>query len=153
DHLLGDARTIADDRGIFLPITWRLAPSICHLTSQQFYDVRLFAHPALDRLALNAGSDWPASGLAVVDVDHGGNPNASDEEAGNGERIVRQLPGGARWTDAKGEHAIGDRDILVVAPYNAHVTRLSARLNETGVRVRTVDQAQGKDAPGVIYFM
>jgi len=153
DHLLGDARTIADDRGIFLPITWRLAPSICRFTSEQFYDGRLFAHPALDRLALNAGSDWPASGLAVVDVDHDGNRNASDEEAETVERIVRQLLGGARWTDAKGEHAIGDRDILVVAPYNAHVTRLSARLNETGVRVGTVDKFQGQEAPVVIYSM
>ena len=153
DHILGEARTITRDRGIFLPTTWRLAPAICRFTSEQFYDDRLSAHPALDRLALNAGSDWPASGLAVVNVDHDGNRNASDEEVEIVERIVRQLLGGARWTDANGERAIGDRDILVVAPYNAHVTRLSARLAGTGVRVGTVDKFQGQEAPVVIYSM
>jgi len=153
DHILGEARTITRDRGIFLPTTWRLAPAICRFTSEQFYDDRLSAHPALDRLALNAGSDWPASGLAVVNVDHDGNRNASDEEVEIVERIVRLLLGGARWTDANGERAIGDRDILVVAPYNAHVTRLSARLAGTGVRVGTVDKFQGQEAPVVIYSM
>ena len=44
-------------------------------------------------------------------------------------------------------------DILVVAPYNAHVNRLSDRLTARGVRVGTVDKFQGQEAPVVIFAM
>ena len=44
-------------------------------------------------------------------------------------------------------------DILVVAPYNAQVSRLAERLAPTGVRVGTVDKFQGQEAPVVIYSM
>src|SRR5437764_12477321 len=44
-------------------------------------------------------------------------------------------------------------DVLVVAPYNAQVTRLTERLAETGARVGTVDKFQGQEAPVVIYSM
>jgi uncharacterized protein len=154
DHILGDARTIADDRGIFLPITWRLAPSICKFASEQFYDDRLSARPELGTLALEGADGLPSSGLAIVEVEHDGNRNASDEEAETVARIVGQLLGGARWIDAKGErHPICERDVLIVAPYNAHVTRLSSRLAGSGVRVGTVDKFQGQEAPVVIYSM
>jgi uncharacterized protein len=43
----------------------------------------------------------------------------------------------------------GDQ-ILVVAPYNAQVSRLAARVN---ARVGTVDRFQGQQAPVVIYSM
>ena len=154
DHILGEARTIPDDRGIFLPVTWRLSPSICRFTSEQFYDDRLFARPDNDALALTAVDGFPSRGVAVVQIEHDGNRNASDEEAAAVERIVRRLVNGSRWVDAKSEpHVIDGRDILVVAPYNAHVTRLSARLAGTGVRVGTVDKFQGQEAPVVIYSM
>ena len=154
DHLLGEARTIPRDRGIFLPVTWRLAPDICKFTSEQFYDDRLSPRAGLDRLALIGAEGVPSSWLAVVEVDHEGNRNASDEEAEAVARIVRLLLGGARWIDGEGEeHPIGQRDILVVAPYNAQVARLSVRLAETGVGVGTVDKFQGQEAPVVIYSM
>jgi uncharacterized protein len=96
----------------------------------------------------------PTRGLAVVEVAHEANRNASDEEAVAVARIVRQLLNGPQWIDAKGaSHPIGGRDVLVVAPYNAHVTRLSARLGGSGVRVGTVDKFQGQEAPIVIYSM
>jgi uncharacterized protein len=44
-------------------------------------------------------------------------------------------------------------DVLVVAPYNAHVTLLTERLARRGVRVGTVDKFQGQEAPMVIYSM
>jgi uncharacterized protein len=43
-------------------------------------------------------------------------------------------------------------DILVVAPYNAHVGRLRATLPE-GARVGTVDKFQGQEAPVALYSM
>jgi uncharacterized protein len=49
DHLLEDHETIPGDRGLFLPETWRLHPSICELTSELFYDGRLKAREGLER--------------------------------------------------------------------------------------------------------
>jgi superfamily I DNA and/or RNA helicase len=54
-------------------------------------------------------------------------------------------------------YGIGNRramkldDILVVAPYNAQVSDLSARL--PGARIGTVDKFQGQEAPIVIYSL
>lgn len=44
------------------------------------------------------------------------------------------------------ERIVGHADILVVAPYNAQVNALRARLPGT-VRVGTVDRFQGQEAP------
>jgi uncharacterized protein len=44
-------------------------------------------------------------------------------------------------------------DILIVAPYNAHVALIDRRLAASGVRVGTVDRFQGQQAPVVIYSM
>ncbi len=43
-------------------------------------------------------------------------------------------------------------DILIVAPYNAHVSALAEKL-PAGARVGTVDKFQGQEAPVVIYSM
>ena len=43
-------------------------------------------------------------------------------------------------------------DVLVVAPYNAHVARLQEALPD-GARVGTVDKFQGQEAPVVIFSM
>ena len=47
---------------------------------------------------------------------------------------------------------LGRADILVVAPYNAQVRRLSQRVPD-GVRVGTVDRFQGQEAPVVLISM
>ena len=52
----------------------------------------------------------------------------------------------------KGNNSIELKDVLVVAPYNAHVTTLQMALPE-GARVGTVDRFQGQEAPVVIYSM
>jgi uncharacterized protein len=55
------------------------------------------------------------------------------------------------WTDLNGNTCPMTRDdILVVAPYNAQVAALSARLP---VRVGTVDRFQGQEAAVVIYAL
>ena len=64
------------------------------------------------------------------------------------------LAPGSRWTDREGvTHVLSPANILVVAPYNAHVTLLAERLAPKGVRVGTVDRFQGQEAPVVIYSM
>ena len=152
-HILGEHLTIPADRGIFLPVTWRLAPSICAFTSELFYEGRLTSKPGLDRQQITGGP-FPGSGLWVVEVDHDGNRNASDEEVEAADLVARLTAPGSQWIDQ--EHAVRQMcgsDILVVAPYNAHVSRLDARLKDTGARVGTVDKFQGQQAPVVIYSM
>ena len=91
----------------------------------------------------------------VVDVEHDGNRNASDEEVEVVAGLVgRLLAPGARWIGREGRAApLRADDVLVVAPYNAQVSRLAERLAPAGVRVGTVDKFQGQEAPVVIYSM
>src|SRR5262249_49642731 len=123
-------------------------------TSEMFYEGRLHSKPGLERQRL-VGSVFEGSGLWAVDVNHDGNRNASDEEVEAVDRIVTTLlTSGSAWVDELGEsHHLSGSDILVVAPFNAHVGRLAERLDPVGVKVGTVDKFQGQEAPVVIYSM
>jgi predicted RecB family nuclease len=154
-HMLGASQTIPPDRGIFLPVTWRLAPRICSFTSELFYEGRLTSKPGLERQCLAGTGAFDGCGLWILDVDHDGNRNASSEEVDAVVDLVARLTvAGATWIDEHGAAApIAADDILVVTPYNAQVSRLAERLESAGVRVGTVDKFQGQEAPIVIYSM
>ncbi len=153
-HVLGTAQTIAADRGLFLGETWRLAPAICELTSELFYERRLTARPGLERQALIGDVPWAGAGLWYVPVRHDANQSASPQEVDAVAELVRRILGeGTRWRDRDGaEYALELDDVLVIAPYNAQVADLRARLPD-GARVGTVDKFQGQEAPVVIYSM
>jgi superfamily I DNA and/or RNA helicase len=157
DHVLGDHATMPRDRGLFLPTTWRLAPSICRATSELFYEGKLSSEAGTERIRLSGAGRFDGAGMWVVDVAHEGNRNASDEEAEAVARLVEEIQApGATWMDADGAtHPLADADILVVAPYNAHVNRIDDRLRAArrSIRVGTVDRFQGQEAPVVIYAM
>ena len=153
-HLLGERKTIAGDVGFFLPQSWRLHPKICAFTSEVFYEDKLSSQPiALSRVL--TGHPWlNAPGLWLVLINHDGNRNSSPEEVDAIEKIVASL----LQPKVKWFYGIGnerplkrDQDILIVAPYNAQVADLSARL--PGIRVGTVDKFQGQEAPVVIYSL
>jgi uncharacterized protein len=154
-HMLGDHKTMPIDRGLFLPITWRLAPSICAFTSEVFYEGRLESKPGLENQGLTGIGEFDGSGLWVVEVDHDGNRNSAMEEVvAVADLVARLTARGARWIDEDNkEKLITGDDILVVSPYNAQVSRLAERLASTGARVGTVDKFQGQEAPVVIYSM
>jgi uncharacterized protein len=155
EHLLVGRQTISPDRGIFLPVTWRLAPRICSFTSEAFYDDRLRPRDGLERQRVLGADGFPEAGLALVSVAHDGNRNHSPEEVDAVASLVGRLTaGGVTWIDGDGTAApVTGANILVVAPYNAQVTRLIERLEATGVRAGTVDKFQGKEAAVVIYSM
>jgi uncharacterized protein len=155
EHILAGSQTISADRGIFLPVTWRLSPAICEFTSEVFYDDRLTSRHGLERQRITGVSGLPESGLAIVAVDHDGNRNHSPEEIDVVVDLVARLTAaGATWVNGDGDaHSISGSEVLVVTPYNAQVTRLTERLDRTGVRVGTVDKFQGQEAPVVIYSM
>lgn len=155
EHLLGGAGTMPRERGLFLPVTWRLAPAICDYTSEVFYDGKLSPAADLDRQEVITAGELGGAGLRLFTIEHDGNQNASDEEVDAVETLVSRLTTpGTRWRDRDGqEQQVTGANILVVAPYNAQVSRLQARLSSLGVSVGTVDKFQGREAPVVIYSM
>ena len=152
-HLLGDRATIPAERGLFLAETWRLHPSICTLTSELFYEGRLESRPDLNQQALVGSSPFAGAGLWFVPVEHEGNQNSSLEEGDRVAGLYATLLGGdLNWTTRSGIQApLTERDILIVAPYNAQVGALGERL--PNARIGTVDKFQGQEAPVVIYSM
>ncbi|MGH9175391.1 MAG: DEAD/DEAH box helicase, partial [Vicinamibacterales bacterium] len=183
EHVLGAAKTMPADRGLFLPVTWRLAPAICEFTSDTFYESRLAPKTGLEHQGLTHAGPLDGAGLWWVPVEHDRNQNWSAEEIDVVDRVVSLLLAGGRWVDEdRVERPLTGEDILVVAPYNVQVNRLRERFaglpstpshlgslragtsrtasgatrRATGaesVRVGTVDKFQGQEAPVVIYSM
>lgn len=152
EHLIGEVDTIAADRGVFLDQTWRLHPQIAEFVSTVSYDDRLEAAPGRERQRVDGTSRLTGSGLRWIPVRHTGCSTESPEEAQVVCDLVTDLLGGV-WTDADGvRRAMTAADVLVVAPFNAHVGLLQRTL-PPGVRVGTVDRFQGQEAPVVVYSM
>lgn len=154
EHLLGEHQTMPPDRGLFLATTWRLHPTICAFTSELFYEGRLESREGLDVQSIGGSSDYLGAGLWYVPVEHDGNCNASSEEAAVVAALVQEFTEkGMTWINQNGDELpITRNDVLVVAPYNAHVAAILERLPD-GARVGTVDRFQGQEAPVVIYSM
>jgi uncharacterized protein len=154
DHLLQGRDTIQEDRGLFLPETWRLHPALCAFTSELFYDGRLLARAGCERQALRGPTRFAGAGLWLEAVEHRGNQTSSPEEVARVDALVRELTApGVTWIHRDGdERPMTLEDVLVVSPYNAQVAALRARL-PAAARVGTVDRFQGQEAPVVIYSM
>ena len=91
------------------------------------------------------------AGLVYVPVAHDGNVYESAEEEDRIAALVRDLLGLRVRTKGGGVRQIVASDILVVAPYNLQVRRLTRRL--APIRVGTVDKFQGQEAAVVIFSM
>jgi uncharacterized protein len=154
-HMLGDARTIAEDRGIFLNVTHRLHPEICTFISEAIYDGRLVPGEDTIHQSIGDGAAF-GSGLRYWPVAHVGNSRESAQEAEEAVRIVRSLLG-SRLVDEHGNaRAANAADVIVVAPYNAQRHCIRKALDAAGcedVEVGTVDKFQGQEAFAVVYSM
>ena len=144
-YLLDGAETMPEGLGLFLGTTHRMHPRVCAFVSEVAYDGRLHSEPELGQLSVDG-----RAGLLWVPVEHSGNRTASTEEAERVRELVDALVG-TKWTDKHGDtHKVTLNDVLVVAPYNAHVARMQQHL-PAGARVGTVDKFQGQEAPVTIY--
>jgi uncharacterized protein len=158
-HVLGERETMPADRGIFLPVTWRMSPALTLFTSELFYEGKLTAKAGLERQVLSGGGRFEGSKLWMVPVDHDGCQSASDEEVTAVASVVEQLlTPAATWIGDNGEpRPLTGADIRVVAPFNAQVNRITERLNtlwpEAKIQVGTVDKFQGQTCAVVIYSM
>ena len=92
-------------------------------------------------------------------MEHCGNGTGSDEEVEHIAALVQQLLGepyqrarmqGGELVVENG--VLGPRDILITAPYNIQVNRLTRRLGERA-RIGTVDKFQGQEAPVAIHSL
>ena len=158
-HIIGNGQTIASDRGLFLEQTWRLHPDICDFTSEVFYEDRLHPRAELAAQQVRSASRVNGTGLRYLAVPHAGNQSSSIEEAEAVRALVDEiLSSGATWVDWEGPlkglvtKPLTLGDILIIAPYNAHVFELQRRL-PSGAQVGTVDKFQGQEGAIVIYAM
>ena len=153
-HLLGESATLDRASGVFLEHTWRMHPEVCEFTTEQFYERRLGTRPELARQTVIGRGPLTGHGLRFIPVEHAGNTNASTEEADRVAALVGELlDAGAAWVDQEGDRRpLTLQDVLIVAPYNAHVATLRAKLPD-GARVGTVDKFQGQESPIAIYSM
>lgn len=162
EHILsdperGELKTMPPELGLFIDETKRLHPNICDFTSSIFYEARLRARE-FTRAQLLEGHPWlKGAGLWYVPVLHEGNTNSSPEEVEIIEGIVKSLlRPEVRWFRSREsskplKEGKEEEGILIVAPYNAQVADLSARLPNAWVG--TVDKFQGQQAAVVIYSM
>jgi superfamily I DNA and/or RNA helicase len=91
-------------------------------------------------------------GVHEVLVEHRGNLARSPEEAAE---VVAQIEGllGREWSDEHGHRLLAERDVIVVAAYNAQVQAIREQLDAAGlagVPVGTVDRFQGQEAAVVV---
>ncbi len=160
-YLRPDRATIRPQEGLFLDTTWRLHPEICDFTSRAFYAGRLRPRDGLEGQAVIAPrSAGPLSGtgLRYLPVAHAGNDTDSAEEARAIAELVRSLlETRPTWIDRDGREAsMTVDDIVIVAPYNAHVGAIERAAATAGLPplfAGTVDRFQGQEAPISIYAM
>jgi predicted RecB family nuclease len=146
EHLLGDDATVPPERGVFLERTRRMHPDVCRFVSEVVYDERLLPLAGLERQQL----EGVGAGIRHLPIEHEGRSQSSPEEA---DAIAQELERlvGRTYTAADGStRPLRHEHVMVVAPYNAQVRCLRARLPEA-VPVGTVDKFQGQQAPVVFY--
>jgi len=147
EHLLGDAPTVLEDRGVFLERSFRMHPDVAGFISEIVYAGRLHSDESAKRRTTSFGT-----GIRFAPVEHEGNKSSSEEEVVRIAELIAGMRGGS-FTDTDGRtRPLREDDFMVVAPYNAQVLRLCTALPE-GVRVGTVDKFQGQEAPIVFFSM
>lgn len=153
EHILNDANTISEEKGVFLGETWRMHPSICDFDSILFYDGKLKSRPELELQKIKGKTSFAGSGLFFDPVVHTGNSNKSIEEVDRIEEIVKELCNGkVKWVDKDSkEHVLRSNHIKIISPFNAQVNALKERMHE--MSIGTVDKFQGQEAPIIIFSM
>ena len=143
--------TIPEDRGVFLPTSYRLQPEICRFISDHFYDGNLTPDPDNKNqkiiLPANLKGKLPDKGVCFIPVDHSGNREASWEEVEVLSELYDKLLK-ASWQDKNNDISpLTAKDILIVAPYNLQVSYIKKKIKHPGLRVASVDKFQGQEAP------
>jgi uncharacterized protein len=157
DYAMANEPVVPPDRGVFLATSWRMPPSLTQLVSTLFYAGELQGAEANNANRV----EWTgqAQGLMFDPVHHSGNRTISEEEVERIASLVDQLYGQPyqRARLVNGEMTIesgvlGQKQILITAPYNLQVNRLQKRIGHKA-RIGTVDKFQGQEAPVAIHSL
>lgn len=150
--LLADGhKVLPAEFGYFLPSSWRMNQQVCSVVSKNWYDSKLGSAAPVRKL----NDSMP--GVFPIPIAHQSNSTESPEEAKKVIEIVRDLLG-KTWNDEEGCKNLIDakENIIVVAPYNAQVQLIRAKLDAVGfsqIPVGTVDKFQGQQAAVAIVSM
>ncbi|PKI90757.1 DNA helicase [Actinomycetales bacterium SN12] len=143
-----DGSSVIDPRyGYFLAESWRMHPAVAAPVSRLSYASKLASAAGAEGRVV----DGVEPGLHIVPVRHRGNATQSVEEVAEVVRIVRDLIG-RTYVDGMCDdppRPLEQRDLIVVAPYNAQKQLIHDELSAAGydgVAVGTVDNFQGKEA-------
>lgn len=152
EYLIDGHRVVPADRGIFMPVSRRMHPSVCSYISAAVYEDRLHSDEAagMQELCTSAGASLVGAGVRTVA--HFGRSQVSYEEVDAIQARIATIVGSIYRGRDGAERTVGHADILVVAPYNAQVNALRAAL-PAAVRVGTVDRFQGQEAPVCLVSM
>jgi predicted RecB family nuclease len=156
EHVVGSATTIEPDRGLLLDVTYRMHPSVNEFVSEVFYAGLLATDPSTARQRIVGPDGEDELGIRYRPVEHDGDAASSRREAAAVADAIQDLVG-RPWTDQRGNtRPLTLDDVLVVAPYNAHIGEIEralvGRFGGRG-RVGTVDRFQGQEAPVALYSM
>ncbi|HTF41563.1 MAG TPA: TM0106 family RecB-like putative nuclease [Propionibacteriaceae bacterium] len=155
-YLLEGHATVPPDRGVLLPITWRLHPDICQFISDTAYDGRLKPEARTSRRRVILSPDSTrlrrGTGIHFEELRHEGNTQSSEEEAERIAEVLGDLDRSEIQVDGNRSPFDREKDLLVVAPYNAQVRCLKHRLGDR-LRIASVDKFQGQEASVVIVSM
>ncbi len=149
----GALRPVEPDRGILLTNTYRMHPGVCEFISELLYEGKLHSASGRERQRVESRG-LSGTGLRYIAVPHDDNMQRSAEEASRiADEVDLLLRGTVTGIDASMRPARSS-DVIVVAPYNAHVQCIRHELDGRGftdVAVGTVDKFQGREAYVVFY--
>jgi uncharacterized protein len=131
-------------------------PALTEPVSKLQYEGKLQAAPITAQRHL----EGITPGLTPIPVEHHGNTTSSEEEAKKVIEIAKDLIG-RTWTDARNSETkpprpLEQKDIIVVAAFNAQVRLIRRHLDDarmTNIKVGTVDKFQGREEVAVIVSM
>ncbi|MDG2496838.1 MAG: TM0106 family RecB-like putative nuclease [Aquiluna sp.] len=149
--LANGADVMPAEFGYFLPTSWRMNKAVCNVVSDNFYGSKLGSSARPRSLG---GID---EGFYPIPINHSGNSSESVEEADRVVELVRDLLS-RTWKEEGSSLSLADvnKNIIVVAPYNAQVQLIRSKLNAAGfhsIPVGTVDKFQGREAAVAIVSM
>jgi len=157
DYAMANEPVVPRDRGVFLATSWRMPPSLTQLVSTLFYAGELQGAEANNANRV----EWTGQGQGLMfdPVHHSGNSTASEEEVDRIASLVDQLYGQpyqrarlVNGTMTIESGVLGQKQILITAPYNLQVNRLQKRIGHKA-RIGTVDKFQGQEAPVAIHSL
>jgi uncharacterized protein len=152
-YLMNGLEVIPPNKGIFLPISFRLAPAINNVVSELFYQSKLKPNSKnrenkiiWDQSSIKKNdSTYLDAGVMFIPIRHQDCSLKSEEEAEKIQQIIKLLLSSKYKLAPDKEKFISEEDILIIAPFNVQVNFLKSKLNKK-LKIGTVDNFQGQEA-------